>query len=58
MSPKLTEGYKLEIDANGIPPQEKAELRSYSVNTIEEIEQVARNKLQKSYPTKLNGNLI
>lgn len=52
---KLTEDYKLEIDVNSIPPQGKSELRSYSVNTIEEIEQVARKKLQKSYPHKENN---
>ncbi len=52
---KLTEDYKIEIDVNSIPAQGKAELRSYSVNTIEEIEQVARKKLQKSYPHKENN---
>ena len=51
---KLIEDYKIEIDVNSIP-QGKSELRSYSVNTIEEIEQAARKKIQKSYPYKENN---
>ena len=51
----LTEDYKVEIDVNSIPPQGKSELRSYPVNTIEEIEQAARKKIQKSYPHKENN---
>lgn len=52
---KLREDYKIEIDVNSIPSQRGSESRSYSVNTIEEIEQVARKKAQKFYPYKENN---
>jgi len=52
---KLTEDYQIQVDVKSIPPQGKPEIRSYSVNTIEEIENAARKKIQKYYPHRENN---
>lgn len=47
---KLAEDYQVEVDVNSIPLPGQSELRSYPVNTIEELENAARKKIQKCYP--------
>jgi hypothetical protein len=52
---KFNDDYQMTIDPNSIPQQKKSILRTYPINTPEEIEKAAKKKIIKNYPYKENN---